>query len=127
MTIGTLEVLAMLALIVFIGTVLTYWDSPLRNRGRYSGRTFDPQRPVIRRAGAVGYTGKKCELCGMTTFSNFGDRCGACGRTFSKTYVAPTESTKRLSLLDKAYDRLDAARAVERRSEFDAALVESDK
>ena len=100
LSIGVAEVWAVLAVIVVTGTLLAYFDAPTRNRARYSGPVFDPQRPVIRRAGAVGYTGKKCELCGMTTFSNYGDRCGACGRSFAKPLVARSESTRRRTFVE---------------------------
>jgi hypothetical protein len=90
-----MEVVGVLMVIVTVGTLLMYFDAPPRNRARYSGRTFDPQRPVIRRAGAVGYTGRLCPLCGKTTFGN-SDRCGACGRLNARPPVIPIEAKARV-------------------------------
>jgi hypothetical protein len=98
--IGIVEVIAVLALIVFVGVMLAWFDSPLRNRGRYSGPVYDPQRPVVRRAGAVGYTGVKCPLCFATTFGN-SPRCGKCGRLNVQPRVVRTESTARLTLVER--------------------------
>lgn len=97
MTIGVLEATAVLALITALGLLLAVMEAPPRNPARYSGPVYDPQRGAIRRAGAVGYTGRKCPLCGQTTFGN-SDRCGACGRLNIPAPVAPYESTKLLSL-----------------------------
>ena len=90
------EVLGLLMVIVTTGTLLMYLDRPERNRSRYSGLVYDPQRPVIRRAGAVGWTGRTCPLCGETTFGNYNDRCGACGRFNKNLPVIPIEARTRI-------------------------------
>lgn len=89
----TLEAAILMGIIVGGCVLIAYFDAPPRNKARYSGLVYDPQRPVIRRAGAVGYTGRKCPLCGATTFSNFSDRCGACGRLNRRPPVVRTESS----------------------------------
>ncbi len=50
----------------------------LRSR-RFQGRAYDPNRPVMRRAGAVrvGMTGRVCHACGAITWG-LSDRCGRC-------------------------------------------------
>jgi hypothetical protein len=96
MNIGTVEVIGILMVIVTVGTLLMYLDLPPRNKARYSGLVYDPQRPVIRRAGAVGYTGRTCPLCGEVTFSNYNDRCGACGRLNVHQPVIPVEAKARV-------------------------------
>lgn len=94
-----MEVLALLGVIIVVGTVLAWLEAPPRNPARYSGPVYDPQRPVIRRAGAVGWTGKKCPLCGQTTWGN-SDRCGACGRLNVSPPAVRTESTRRHNLVE---------------------------
>lgn len=87
-----IEVTGLLVFIIVIGASLTYLDSPLRNRGRYSGPVFDPQKRLYHRAGAVGYTGVKCPLCGVTTYGN-SPRCGSCGRLNVSPRIARAESS----------------------------------
>lgn len=64
-----------------------------RIRGRrYRGRTYDPQRPVIQRAGAsrIGWSGRICHFCETVTYGQ-SDRCGKCHRLPVHLPVAPTE------------------------------------
>jgi hypothetical protein len=95
----SIEVLVLLAVIVGVGTLLTWLEAPVRNHGRYSGPVYDPQKPLIRRAGAVGNSGRKCHFCGVTTFG-LGDRCGKCGRLAVVLPRMRTEKTKRRSLVE---------------------------
>jgi|SRR6185295_15485541 len=97
-----IEITALLGVIVLVGTLLTWLDSPLRNHGRYSGRVFDPQRPVIRRAGAerVGMTGKVCYFCDAVTFG-YSQYCGRCKRIGPDLSGIRRETTKRLTLVEK--------------------------
>ena len=97
MIVGTLEVLAVLAFVTTLGLLLALMEAPPRNPARYSGSVYDPQRPVIRRAGAVGWTGRKCPLCHETTYG-LSDRCGKCGRLNVSVPLVRTEHTARLSL-----------------------------
>ena len=78
-----IELIGLLGLVVGVCALLAWFESPRSNRARYSGRVFDPQRPVIRRAGAerVGAngTGRICAACGAYTWG-LSDACGRCGR-----------------------------------------------
>lgn len=72
-----IEAIAVLLVPLVIGTLLLH-----RARGRrFQGRAYDPNRPVIQRAGAVrvGMTGRMCPYCGVATFG-WSDRCGKCHR-----------------------------------------------
>lgn len=73
-----MEVVLILGIPLGICTALAYLEAPRRRQQR-SGRTYDPQRPVIRRAGAVhvGLTGRMCSRCGIATFG-WSERCGKC-------------------------------------------------
>lgn len=88
------EVTGLLVFIIVIGAGLSYWDSPLRNRGRYTGPVFDPQRPLIRRAGAerIGMTGKQCYFCDQVTYG-YSEWCGRCKRVSPQIPIAPVESS----------------------------------
>lgn len=96
---GTVEVMGVLAIVVALSLVLAIMDAPPRNPARYSGSVYDPQRPVVRRAGAVGWTGRICPLCNVTTYGQ-SDRCGKCGRMNTSVPLVRTESTKRPSLVE---------------------------
>lgn len=90
---GTVEVMGVLAIVVALSLLLAIVDAPPRNPARYSGRIFDPQRPVLRRAGAVDIGGRVCPLCQATTFG-WSTRCGKCGRLNVQPRAVRTESTR---------------------------------
>jgi hypothetical protein len=99
--VGVFEVTAVLAVVVILGVLLAIVDAPPRNPARYSGRTFDPQRPVIRRAGAerVGMTGKVCYFCDAVTYG-YSQWCGRCKRVNPDLSGIRQESTQRLTLVE---------------------------
>jgi len=96
-----MEVIGLLMVVVTVGTLLAYFDAPPRNPARYSGRVFDPQRPVVRRAGAerVGMTGKVCYFCDAVTYG-FSQYCGRCKRVGPDLSGIRAESTRRLTLVE---------------------------
>lgn len=95
-----IEVVAVLMVIVTAGTIGALFNIPL-NPARWRGRTYDPNRPVVRRAGAerVGMTGKFCHFCEAVTFG-YSSRCGRCHRLPVHFPAVPTESTVRLTLVE---------------------------
>jgi hypothetical protein len=74
-----IELAVLFGIIIGFSVLLAWLDSPLSNAARYRGRTFDPQRPVIRRAGVVrgNGIGRVCATCGAMTYGWSG-RCGKC-------------------------------------------------
>jgi len=99
------EVMALVGVIVGVGVVgVVVIEGPrLLNPSRYRGRTFDPNRPVVRRAGAerVGMTGKVCYFCDAVTFG-YSQYCGRCKRIGPDLSGIRTESTARLSLVESS-------------------------
>ena len=94
------EVVGILMVIVTVGVIGTLLDLPL-NPARYRGRTYDPNRPIIRRAGAerIGMTGKVCYFCDAVTFG-YSQYCGRCKRIGPDLSGVRRESTARLSLVE---------------------------
>ena len=97
MIVGTVEVMGVLAIVCVLCLLLAIVDAPPRNPARYSGPVYDPQRPVIRRAGAVGWTGRICPLCNVTTYGN-SDRCAKCGRMNAAIPLIRTEHSARMAV-----------------------------
>jgi hypothetical protein len=96
-----MEVIGLLMVIITAGTLLTYLEAFPRNPARYSGRVFDPQRPVIRRAGAerIGMTGRVCYFCDAVTYG-YSPYCGRCKRVGPDLSGIRTQSTARLTLVE---------------------------